>query len=59
MISEYINQQKVEEAKIMLSKGSSISETSDNLGFNDESYFGKIFKKYTGLSPKKYVTSLK
>lgn len=36
-----------------------IAEISDILGFSDVSYFIKIFKKHTGITPKKYCKALK
>lgn len=36
----------------------SIKEIAYTLGFHDPSYFGKIFKQVTGLTPKSYRTQL-
>lgn len=57
-LTEYIQQQRIEEAKHLLSlSGSSISDISARLQFHDQSYFTKIFKKYTGKTPKQYQSS--
>ncbi|WP_335458038.1 helix-turn-helix domain-containing protein [Neobacillus niacini] len=54
-ISEYIQQQRVDEAKKLLAITSySISDISTWLNFNDQSYFIKVFKKYTGLTPRQF-----
>ncbi|GGA15374.1 helix-turn-helix domain-containing protein [Psychrobacillus lasiicapitis] len=54
-LSEYIQQQRVEEAKKLLSFSNySISDICSWLNFNDQSYFIKVFKKYTGLTPKQF-----
>ncbi len=54
-ISEYITNQKVNEAKGLLKNTSlKIYEISDQLGFEDAFYFSKVFKKNTGMSPKDY-----
>ncbi|MFF2755269.1 helix-turn-helix domain-containing protein [Psychrobacillus sp. NPDC058041] len=54
-ISEYIQRQRIEEAKSLLHLTKySISEISTWLNFNDQSYFIKVFKKYTGLTPRQY-----
>lgn len=54
-ISEYILKEKIEEAKrLLLSDGYSILEISVLLHFNDQSYFTKIFKRFTGMTPKKF-----
>ena len=50
-IDEYI----ALEAKMMLrSTSKSIQEISDELNFPDMSFFGKFFKRMTGISPKAY-----
>lgn len=52
---EYLNQQRIEFAKIML-RGSllSVQDIALQLGFSDQYYFSKYFKKRTGKSPKEY-----
>lgn len=51
---EYVNILKVEQAKKMLQKGIFVYEVSDALGFENCTYFSKVFKKYSGLSPDVY-----
>ncbi|AMR88549.1 MULTISPECIES: AraC family transcriptional regulator [Bacillus cereus group] len=54
-ISEYIHREKVEEAKKLLTLTDySLLEISTFLNFNNQSYFTKIFKKYTEVTPKLY-----
>ncbi|WP_144510845.1 helix-turn-helix domain-containing protein [Bacillus sp. FJAT-22090] len=54
-ISEYIQRQRIEEAKrLLLLTNYSTSEISTWLNFNDQSYFIKVFKKYTGLTPRQF-----
>jgi AraC-like DNA-binding protein len=46
------------EAKLLLDNpASSIAEIADELHFSDQSFFGKYFKRHTGLSPKEYRQS--
>lgn len=47
---EYVNVQKIEAAKEMLDKGSFVYEVSAVLGFENVTYFSKVFKKYAGIS---------
>lgn len=51
---EYVNQRKVELAKQMLEEGKLVYEVSDVLGFENCTYFSKVFKKYEGISPDGY-----
>lgn len=52
---DYLNQIRTEEAKRLLADTDySIMEIAVACGFNDQSYFTKVFKKYTGLTPKQY-----
>ncbi|UPK41428.1 helix-turn-helix domain-containing protein [Paenibacillus pabuli] len=54
-VNEYIQQIKIEEAKHMIQFTSTpLSEIGSLLGFTDQSYFTKIFKKHTGRTPKQY-----
>lgn len=54
-IVEYINTQRIEQAKIMLqSPLPPIAEVGEALGYNSQSYFGAQFLKVTGLSPAAY-----
>lgn len=34
--------------------GITLSDIASRLHFNDQSYFTKVFKKYTGLTPGQY-----
>lgn len=51
----YINQVRVEKSKLFLMDPSvSLAEAAALCGFEDQSYFTKVFRKITGLSPKQY-----
>lgn len=55
-ISEYVNQQKIEAAKLLLQgKEMSVGKVSERLGYNSSSYFSKVFKKLTGEAPANYA----
>ncbi len=52
---DYVNKLKIEEAaSLLLCTEYSDTEISNMLGFSSQSYFIKIFRKYTGTTPKKY-----
>jgi AraC-like DNA-binding protein/ligand-binding sensor protein len=54
-LSSYLNRLRVEKAAAMLTEtDASINEIAGHCGFEDQSWFSKIFKSYTGLSPGKY-----
>lgn len=54
-ISEYIQNTRIETAKNMLIYSDySSAEIASILSFSDQSYFTEVFKKHTGLTPKKY-----
>ncbi|MBN2546086.1 MAG: helix-turn-helix transcriptional regulator, partial [Spirochaetes bacterium] len=47
---------KIEKAKLLLeNKILNISEIADRLGYQNQFYFSQVFKKHTGMSPKKWV----
>ena len=51
----YINLTRCENAKLLLREGNlSILDISERCGYYDQSYFTRIFKRYTGTSPTKY-----
>ena len=52
---EYLSQQRIESAKVLL-RGSSLTlqDIASQLGFSDQFYFSKYFKKRVGQSPKDY-----
>jgi len=54
-LSTYLNRLRVEKASSMLRETESpINEISAACGFEDQSWFSKIFKHYTGYSPCQY-----
>ncbi|MFF2177352.1 AraC family transcriptional regulator [Lysinibacillus sp. NPDC058147] len=54
-ISEYIQQQRIDEAKRLLTfTNYPILDIGSLLNFTDQSYFIKVFKKFTGTTPKQY-----
>ncbi len=54
-IMAYAHKVKVDKAKELLSKGVPVWEICERLRFSSESYFIKVFKRYTGSTPFKYV----
>ena len=50
-LMDYCNERKIERAKELISKGIPLSSIPEALGFLSESYFIRVFKKYTGLTP--------
>jgi len=54
-LSRYINRLRVEKAvKLLLETSLSLSDIAIECCFDDQSWFSKIFKSFTGLSPGKY-----
>lgn len=52
---EYIAKKRISEAKKLLARTSkSITEISDEVGFNNCNYFCIVFKKYESISPTEY-----
>ncbi len=57
---EFIHRIRCEYAKKMMSYGvKSVQEISDICGFENASYFAKIFKRYVGCSPNSYAKSVR
>ncbi|MBO4216389.1 MAG: AraC family transcriptional regulator [Clostridia bacterium] len=53
--SSYLNTVRTEKSKILLmSDKLSIIEVAELVGFVDQSYFNKVFKRLTGMTPKRF-----
>jgi len=53
--NDWIDEHVVLEAKALLkSTNMTAQQISDELNFSDQSFFGKYFKRYTGVSPRDY-----
>ncbi|TLX73498.1 response regulator [Labilibacter sediminis] len=46
-------------AELLVEQGIRVSDVCYEVGFTDPKYFGKVFRKYFGLSPTEYVKSKK
>ncbi|NOU73232.1 helix-turn-helix domain-containing protein [Paenibacillus sp. LMG 31458] len=54
-VPDYLNEYRIERAKEFLaSTQASIEEISQKTGYNNSTYFYKVFKKYTGITPAEY-----
>lgn len=52
---ETINRKKIEIARKYIEDGKMrVYEIADSIGWEDTAYFSRVFKKYTGYSPKEY-----
>lgn len=53
---EYVNYERIKKASELLETTKlSIKSISDSVGFNDNLYFSKVFKKYRLMSPSEYI----
>lgn len=56
---EYLNDHRVEVARHRLSMGHhSVTDVAYDCGFNDLSYFIRVFKRHVGITPKQYAASV-
>lgn len=51
-IAQYINLKRIEKAKELIKDGISVTKVAEMTGFCDYGYFGKVFKKFTGITPR-------
>ena len=57
---QYINQKRIEKAQlILITDNMSIKNIAYLLGYEDQSYFNRLFKKLTGLTPQQYKDTYK
>ena len=54
---EYLTEVRMEEAKRLARTGSKMFVTADRVGIPDPNYFGRCFKKYTGVSYSDFITA--
>lgn len=52
-VKEYIVKTRMEQAKLLLEKGCSVTSTANAVGYADPFNFSKAFKNYFGFAPKK------
>lgn len=53
--TSYLNKVRIEKAKQLLKNPQkTVSQIFDQVGFNDQQYFSKTFKKYTGMTVTEY-----
>ncbi len=56
---EYINRIRITAAKeLLLNTSLSIAEISATVGFSDQNYFGRLFRRHTGQSPRQFAKGL-
>jgi len=54
-LRDFAAKEKVQRAKVLLTQNKmSISDISEALGFNSQSYFGSVFRKLCGMTPSEY-----
>ena len=56
--NNYVNIQRIREAKELLQNGQNITDVAFALGFSSSQYFSTVFKKWAGLSPSDYLEKL-
>ena len=54
---EYVNCLRVKKAKELLISKMSVIEIAERVGYNNVTYFNKVFKKETGKTPLEYRKS--
>ena len=53
--NSYLNEYRIEKSKtLLLEEGATVLSVSLEVGFDDPSYFSKVFKRVTGMSPGKF-----
>lgn len=57
---QYINRKKVERAQLLLfTTNKTVKEVAFILGFSDQNYFIRLFRKLTGITPQEYRRKLR
>lgn len=50
-----LTRRRIEQAKVMLSAGDSVTRTAHRCGFEDMHYFSSLFRKHVGVPPSEYA----
>lgn len=58
-ITALIHRSRLEIAKRLLLEGRKVGDVAQQTGYGDTTYFGRVFRKYEGLSPSEYVDAHK
>ena len=53
--SELLSRVRINRAKELMAGGGSIKEASYLVGFSDQAYFTRVFKKFEGQNPKQFI----
>ena len=53
--TEFVNRYRINKACLLMAQDRSISECSYQCGFNNVTYFNRMFKKYTGKTPSEFI----
>lgn len=53
--SELLNRVRLNRAKELLLDGASVKEASALVGFSEQAYFTRVFKRHEGMTPKGYI----
>lgn len=55
----YVNAQKIKRARQLFAEGKMVYQVSEMLGFENSTYFSKVFKKIEGVTPEQYRKNLR
>lgn len=51
----YLNQVRIEKGKALLKRGNMpMTDVAASIGYNSQSYFNNVFKRATGVTPRKF-----
>lgn len=54
-VSGYLLEIRMKQAKLYLEEGGTVGDVAAHVGFMDQGYFSRCFKKYFGVSPRQYL----
>lgn len=57
-INEYLRNERLEKASMLLLQGSSVGEAAEHVGYSNQSHFARRFKEKYGVLPKDYLKSV-